>query len=244
MPRWVMHSTNSRTRATHCVIPNKDLLLVLMEEKKKGRKSQFSCWITSNIFSPTSRNGPQEIRFHHRATHLQHFIHAGVYNIDPPWGNGFIWGIWGYGHCSAGGSQVHTTQIQGRICLTVFSSWKNCPLPLIFRVKSRWQHSKQAVFRLPQQCSLAAPLRIWTLMRSTKTYHPGLTCSFIQTEWYPRGTLIRCSNRLNRFHRDSEGAFLLLSFIRMADLHPQPQEKAQTPSGANDGRLIASGQSC
>lgn len=55
MPRWVMHSTNSRTRATHCVIPNKDLLLVLMIEKK-GRKSQFSCWIKSNILvsrSPT-----------------------------------------------------------------------------------------------------------------------------------------------------------------------------------------------
>lgn len=118
----------------------------------------------------------------------------------------------------------------------MLSSWKNCPLPLIFWVKSRWRHSKQAVFRLPQQCFLAAPLRIWTLMRSTKTYHPGLTCGFIQKEWYPRGTLIRCSNRLNRFHGDTEGAFILLSFIRMADLHPQPQGKAQTPSGGNDRR--------
>lgn len=187
-----------------------------------------------------STKGPQEIRFHPRAPHLQHFIHADVYSIDPSGGNGFSWGLWGYG-CSAGGSQVHTTQRSGRICLTVFSSWKNCPLPLIFRVKSRWRHSKQAVFCLPQQCFLAAPLRIWTLMRSTKTSHPGLTCGFIQTEWYPRGTLIKCSNRLYRFQGDTEGAFLLLSFNRMADLHPQPQGKAQTPYGGNECRLITSG---
>lgn len=125
MPRWVMHSTNSRTRATHCVIPNKDLLLVLMEEKKKGRKSQFSCWITSNILAShsltphDSTKGPQEIRFHHRASHLRHFIHAGVYNIDPPWGNGFIWGIWGYGHCSAGGSQLYTTALGSHLLNSV-----------------------------------------------------------------------------------------------------------------------------
>lgn len=37
MPRWVMHSTNSRTRATQCVILNKDLPLLLMGKKTKMR---------------------------------------------------------------------------------------------------------------------------------------------------------------------------------------------------------------
>lgn len=120
-----------------------------------------------------------------------------------------------------------TTQRLGRICLTVFSSWKNCPLPLIFRVKSRWRHSKQALPHIPQQRFLAAPLRILSLMRPTQTYRPGPTYGFIQTEWHPRGTLIRCSNHFNRCRRDREGAFLLFSFMRMADLLPQPQGTPQ-----------------
>lgn len=134
----------------------------------------------------------------------------------------------------AGGSEAYHNTALGSHLLNSVQQLEKLPLPLIFRVKSRWRHSKLAIPHIPQQRFLAAPLRILSLMRPTKTFHPGPTYGFTQTEWHPRGTLIRCSNHFNRCHRDREGAFLLLSFIRMAVLLPQPQGKPQAPCGGNE----------
>lgn len=132
MARWVIHSTNSRTRATHCVILNKDLLLVL---KRGGhRKSKFSCWVPSKTLlsrSPTpldqhEKTAGNRIPSHSVALYMQVYrilIHPkgiATFNMSEDVCN------------SAGGSEVYTTQSLGRICLTVFSCYKNSSFPLIF----------------------------------------------------------------------------------------------------------------
>lgn len=51
MPRWVIHSTISMTRATHCVMLNRDLLLVLTDEMHRKVVCSVILWVTSNLFS-------------------------------------------------------------------------------------------------------------------------------------------------------------------------------------------------
>lgn len=108
---------------------------------------------------------------------------------------------------------VHNTALRSHLLNSVI---KTAPFHLSFRsscgggILSRWFLT----------CSNGA-FWLWEslgLMRSNVANSPRLTCRFIQTGRDPSVLLIRCSNNLNRVHRDKKAAFLKLSFQQYIEM--------------------------